>query len=408
MSSRGALQLAIAQVVSAGNCSGCGGCVHLSSAVSLEMDEKGWLAPRVDQLAVESADEAELADAFGRMCPGRVVVAPDSSDRWHPVFGSYREAWVGWAADPDIRHAGSSGGVLSALAAWLIRVGEVDRVVAATGDPARADQSRATLVTDRASILLSAGSRYAPVSTLASLPLDGATALIGRPCECSALRSLSAVRGQAEDAPPMLSFFCAGVPSQKATEELLTKLGARPDEVRSLRYRGDGWPGEFVVELSSGEKRRLSYAESWGAHLGRKLPWRCKLCPDGTGGDADIAVGDYWVADDAGYPTFADGQGRSVVIARTARGAEWVRRAEQDGVLVLEGASLDSAARMQPLQDARKRNLALRMAARVLVGRRVPRYRGFHLFRISTRSPVQAARVVLGTVVRSLAREGVR
>jgi coenzyme F420 hydrogenase subunit beta len=36
----------------------------------------------------------------------------------------------------------------------------------------------------------------------------------------------------------------------------------------------------------------MSYADSWGGILSRHVQFRCKICPDGTGGFADVVCAD--------------------------------------------------------------------------------------------------------------------
>ncbi len=120
----------------------------------------------------------------------------------------------------------------------------------------------------------------------------------------------------------------------------------------------------------------MSYEDSWGGkNLGRRLPLRCKLCADGTGGeDADIAVGDFWATDaKGGYPAFDNADGNSVIIARTQRGAELLLAAADQRILTLNPpVNLESVAAVQPLQAERRRTLAGRLAGRRLAGYRVP------------------------------------
>lgn len=168
-----------------------------------------------------------------------------------------------------------------------------------------------------------------------------------------------------------------------------------------MRYRGMGWPGDFTVAAADGRTGAMSYHDSWGGNLGRALQWRCKLCPHGTGNHADISVGDYWRSDDNGYPLFEDAAGNSVVIARTRRGHEALLQALEDGVIKIEPIDLEAAARVQPLQRTRGSTLIGRLVGRVMGGRRVPRYRGFHLLEQAVRDPVRAIRAMGGTAVRT-------
>lgn len=342
------------------------------------------------------------ARSFKRVCPGARVRSPRPAGSVpHPVLGPVVSAWEAWAADPAFRHRGSSGGVLSALAAWLTEIGEVHRFVAAGADPRSPARTVTVAVTDRESALAAAGSRYAPVSALADpralRPHEG---LIAKPCEASAARALL-VRSRSSEGgrePLLLSFFCAGTPSQRATDRLVTDLGLPPGTpLRRLWYRGRGWPGRFTAEADDGRQVSASYDESWGQALGPAVQWRCKICPDGVGESSDISAADFWQTDDRGYPDFAEGEGCSAVLARTARGHEILVRALAEGVVVGRPLALDRLAAVQPLQVNRRATLLGRLVGAVIAGRPVPRYRGFGLFGLAVRRPRQTIRTGRGT-----------
>jgi coenzyme F420 hydrogenase subunit beta len=213
-------------------------------------------------------------------------------------------------------------------------------------------------------------------------PDPAKNALVGKPCEVSAAQQFHDVIGtSAADRPISLAFFCAGTPTQSATDRLVESMGADLADVVKMQYRGNGWPGEFRVTLRDGTTRGISYEESWGKHLGRELQWRCKLCPDGTGAHADVAVGDFWDTDEKGFPVFQEQEGVSVAIARNRRGHELLLEAARSGVVILEPLDLDLVAAVQPLQVKRKQLLLGRLVGRLAAGRRVPFYRGYHLLR---------------------------
>ncbi len=192
----------------------------------------------------------------------------------------------------------------------------------------------------------------------------------------------------AEQQPLLLSFFCAGTPSQLATDALVTELGLPADaQLADLWYRGRGWPGHFTAVPTSGEPVRTTYDDSWGQHLGKATQWRCKICPDGVGESADISAADFWHTDERGYPSFDEGDGCSAVLGRTARGQEVLVRAFAEGVLVGRPLELDRLAAVQPLQVTRRRTLLGRLIGTVLAGRRIPRYTGFGLTRLTAGNP---------------------
>ena len=374
----------------------------------MSMASDGQLRPSVapvddvdPQALMTAEDESEL---FERVCPGRIQRAtPEQGALHHPVFGYYVAAFEGFAVDPKTRFEGSSAGVLTAITTWLVASGRAPAALAAA---AKTDEPRRTVpvrITSRDEALEAAGSRYAPVSMAGRSPLNDSDAFIGKPCEVAAVRALEGQSAQSDEpSRPGLSFFCAGTPGQTDTDRLVEFLGGDPHNISSLRYRGRGAPGNFEFE-DVGGSHALSYAESWGVHLGRSLPWRCKLCPDGTGGAADISVGDFWRSDAAGFPVLTETEGTSVVIARTHRGAGWLSAAASDGIVSLSPIDLDVVAATQPLQRERKRTLIWRLWGRRLAGRPAPKYPGFRLLRVADLHASQILRAAGGTFKRTAA-----
>lgn len=364
----------------------------------MQLDSDGFQRP------VRTSDSSATADtvaAFEAICPGRRVQSPRPAGATiHPTLGPILSAWSAWAADTDIRHRGSSGGTLTALVTWLIETGEIASFVTAQA-AARSTRTEPVTVTDRDGALASAGSRYAPTAVLAHPGvLRPGTGLVGKPCEISAARALTQ-RDSGDDradAPLMLSFFCAGTPSQQATDDLVTELGIPdPSTVDELWYRGRGWPGRFTARSRQGQEVSTSYDDSWGKHLGPTTQWRCKICPDGVGESADLSAADFWKTDERGYPDFTDGAGCSALLARTPRGQEVLDRAFAAGVIIGHRIAPDELARVQPLQVSRRSTLLGRLVGARAAGRRVPEYRGFGLARLALAAPRRALGTVRGS-----------
>lgn len=399
------LLAAVDEVLARDACSGCGLCPRLDPALEMQLDDRGYQRPRV---VGESRPIDRAEEIFARSCPGVVVTAPPmpTGARRHPELGTYLEAWQAWAADPEVRRAGSSGGVLTALHGWLVASGRAARVTGAAGDTSDVRRTVPVTITTREAALAAAGSRYAPVSALANPDVSApGGAVTGKPCEIAALRRAAPDLVEGE-VPLLLSFFCAGTPSQHATAALLQDLGVAPDDdLRSLRYRGDGWPGRFQARTDHGEVS-ADYDESWGRVLGPTTQWRCKVCVDGVGESADIVCADSWATDDRGYPVFVEGDGLSALIARTPRGLQAIQDAAAAGVIVLSPLQMAHLASAQPLQVARRRFLFARMLGSRLAGRRPPRYRGFGLLRLSLAKPREAIRTLRGTYRRVRSQRG--
>ncbi len=391
----------LARVLAIDSCAGCGACTLIDAGLTMQQSADGFLRP-VRTPGTAAPDGA--ARAFSRACPGLVVRAQrPATARRHALLGPVVGAWSAFAVDPQFRHRGSSGGVLSALAAFVASEG--GRVIGAASDEREVRRTIPVHITSREEALAAAGSRYAPVAVCAAGGLDTADAVVTKPCEATALRALAHDAGA--EPPLLLSFFCAGTPSQHATHALLDTLGVTPDDdLADLWYRGRGWPGRFTARLADDREVSASYEESWGRALGPAVQWRCKICPDGVGESADVSAGDFWQADSRGYPVFTEADGVSALIARTVRGRELVERAVAAGVLVVTPVDPDETAAVQPLQTSRRGTLLGRVMGARLARRSVPAMRGFGLWALALARPRDAIRTARGTYRRVRAAGG--
>lgn len=378
----------ITDVVAQNLCTGCGACAGaFPDLIGMVDDPVNGRRP----VAAETPEGCRAAKAAVAWCAGgasdwRDLEQSDAIDRdWGPVLA----AWEGWAQDDEIRHRGSSGGAVTALAHFALTTGVakgVAHIAARTDDPRL---NEAVISRNRAELLRGAGSRYAQASPAESLGAiaqgNGKVAFIGKPCDvASAHKAMRADLTLAAKIPLTIAIFCAGAPNLVATDRLLDRLGVPRDaRLVDLRYRGAGWPGFMQAEWvdQDGAQHRstgITYAEGWGRILQSERRWRCGMCADHSGAFADISVGDPWHAP----PNGETDAGRSLIIARTPRGKAIVAAAIRAGVLVAEARPRDVIAAAQPnLKATHGAVWGRRMAMRAL-GLRAPRDRGQGLLRL--------------------------
>lgn len=373
------------QVVANGLCTGCGLCAGLDGTqnVTMRMASSGHLRPVA--LGPLSSHATRVLE---QSCPGlQVAHAPNLEAPRHKLWGPLVASRVGFATDAPTRRQGSSGGLISAVAIWLLETGQakfVAQVAASDTDPLRNDLRISRTKQD---VISAAGSRYAPSAPLAMLrdllARGERFVFVGKPCDVAALRQYGRHDPRVgELVVCMLSFMCAGVPSILGTHELIRKLGGEPSDVVKFRYRGDGWPGMARAEMRDGRVLETDYNSSWGQVLNRHLQFRCKICPDGTGEFADIVAADAWYGKD-GYPDFAEREGRSLILTRTHHGEELLSRAQAAGAIAFESLDVREIQGMQPYQAHRKMVVAGRwLAAWARLGK-VPRYINMGLARAS-------------------------
>lgn len=377
--------ISIEDVCSRQLCTGCGVCASIEPGRFQMGDAYEYgRRPLLAEQPLPATGEALS------VCPGVALTHSfdrnDSSlvqelvDGWGPV----REVWEGYAASSDIRHAGSSGGAATALSLFCIEKGGMEGVLHTAADPVTPYLNQTVYSSDRQSLLANTGSRYAPASPADSLDeieqRKGKSVFIGKPCDAAAVQSARAIRPQLDQKLGLvIAFFCAGTPSTRGTLELLKKAGVGdPAGVRSLRYRGKGWPGMWTVhwddELGKSHSGEMTYADSWH-FLQKYRQWRCYICPDHTGEFADIAVGDPW------YRKVVPGEaGKSLIVARTQRGVEILRAAADAGYLVLETSDPSLLPRSQPNLLSTRGGLWGRLMVLRLFGAAVPQFAGFKLF----------------------------
>ena len=361
-------------------CAGCGGCAAVAPGkVAMRTVTPGYLRP-VQKAPLSTLEE----DTITAICPGlgqKVDAAGRTDDT---LWGPYVAMHTGHATDEAVRHAGSSGGALSMMLAHLVADGVVDAVIQTAASPTLAIGNMTVITTDMAGITLAAGSRYAPSAPLEDLPKQCATgkrfAFVGKPCDVAALRALQARDPKlAKQIPVLLSFFCAGVPSHAGGRAVLKALDTDINQTQAFRYRGNGWPGTATATLKDGTTRTMSYHDSWGGILSKHVQHRCKICADGTGMAADIVCADAWESDAAGYPVFSEAPGISLIVARTALGAQLINAARNMKRITTEDFDVSTLAGIQPGQRERRRALRARLIGRRLAGKPIPAYQGLHL-----------------------------
>lgn len=329
----------IQEVVESGLCSGCGLCQSLTGRhrLRLRMTPEGRLRPMESQHVSPAVLQHILS-----VCPGvRVGAMPsellEESMPRDPVWGSYRRLMRGWAGDPEVRCTASSGGVLSALAIHLLESGSVDCVLHAAPSRISPLHNSPCLSRDRADIQRVAQTGYGPTGLLMDftelLERKRPFALIGKPCDIAAVRSLARIDSRVDRyCRYFLSMLCAGVPNPGKTLAVLGELGLREEDVARLRYRGYENPGCIHIEMRDGRTIKQSHDNFWSNPDGSCLQHRCVICPDPVGISADVVAGDIWPG---GQPLDED-PGCNSVIVRTSKGLDLTQSAVRAGTLVLD------------------------------------------------------------------------
>jgi coenzyme F420 hydrogenase subunit beta len=390
-------------------CVGCGACAYVCPESNIELRD-------VKSEGIRPLLKSESCRACGTclsVCPGLGIGHPEGNGATGRIqelsagWGTVGEVLEGYAADPEIRFQGSSGGLITALALFCLEQAGMAGALHIGADSARPWKNSPVISRNRSDLLGRTGSRYAPAAPCAALGLaetaDNPLVFIGKPCDIAGLRKTQIAKPDLQGKVGLaLGIFCAGTPSTQATLDLLKLLKIDAAEVREVGYRGRGWPGNFRAALKGNNRHpvQMPYAQAWN-FLEKYRPYRCYLCPDATAEMADISCGDPW------YRQRKEGdQGFSLVLARTERGREVLRGAIQAGYVTLEPRTPQVLIESQKGMLEKRGAIWGRLATMKAFGVPIPDYGGFHLYenwkKLSSREKVKS---ILGTGKRIVQRK---
>lgn len=334
-------------IIRSGLCIGCGACAAGNPEAAMGWDAHGQLKPHGPRGWRERRDTR-----FSALCPfspaarNEDAIAaerfPDAPQRDGRI-GRHIACHVGAAAEPPFRARGSSGGMVSWVAAELLRRGDIDGVLhvhpGGPGEPFfgyRISRSEPEL-------LAGARSRYHPVHLAAVLDevraVPGRYGVIGIPCF---IKAVHLARAQdpvlAERITVTLGLFCGHMKSARFVTSFAWQLGVDPARVRAVEYRrkDETRPANcYTAELTLEDGSRLrrdwwNLADGdWGAGYFQNSA--CNWCDDVVAETADVSFGDAWVE-----PHSSDGRGTNVVIVRAPRIAALIEAGRAEGRLALE------------------------------------------------------------------------
>ncbi len=269
-----------------GLCIGCGACAagQAERGVAMGWDDFGQLKPD------GPSDWRDTPDAgFSALCPfspaaanedriaaARFPDAPAADDR----IGRHGGSYVGAAAQAPFRAQGSSGGMVSWVAAELLRRGEVDGVLHVHPGDGGAPFFRYRISRTEGELLAGAKSRYHPIHMAAVLDevlaTPGRYAVVGIPCFIKAVHLARAQNPVlAERIVFTLGLFCGHMKSARFVTSFAWQLGVDPARVRAVDYRrkDPGRPANWYtahLTLDDGSTVQAATGSTWRMATGAR------------------------------------------------------------------------------------------------------------------------------------------
>lgn len=308
-------QRLLAEVLATDLCSGCGACVglcpyfesFLGRTVNLDPCDKEQgrcflFCPRTE-LDLDGLSQKILGVPYGA-----------------DAIGTHRGVYSSRAA-----HTGKyqAGGTVTSLLEFLFDEQMIDAAALTTTDRVL---PVADLVTDRAGVKRASGSKYSAAPTLSALNRAAKegyqrVAVVGTPCQVTAAAKMVTADGVERNPGAAVAYivglFCTWALDYR---KLFEYLSTRVDIADITGFDIPPPPAEqFVVETKKG---KLTFPLSEIRPLVRES---CKNCIDMTSEFADVSVG-----------VLEDDPTANLLIVRTARGEDLVKKAADKGAIKLE------------------------------------------------------------------------
>jgi len=388
----------IDDIINSNLCLGCGLCETIVGKARCEMkiSSEGFYRPSFKSKLNEEENNSILT-----CCPGIHIQGTKHANVW----GNVLNVVEAWSTDDTLRKKSATGGVISSFAVYLLESEKVDAILHVGVKKNSWLYNELLVSKTKEDVILNAQSRYAPALVFNKIKdiLDASSetyCFIGKPCDIAGIKNFIKVYPQYKyRIKYTLAIFCAGIPSYNATKTLVAEAKVQ-GEPSFIKYRGDGWPGEFEVRWQTGQSFKISYNESWGKVLGKTLGMRCKICPDGIGLLADISTGDSWNTKN-GYPDFTEADGRNFCFIRNQKGNDLFNAAVKAGYLTVKELNITSIKDMHHYQYTRRIFSGWRILAVQLLTVGLLQFKGLGLVYLLPKSnPLKGVKEFVGTIKR--------
>ena len=304
--------------------------------------QKGDLFPELNH--VKKAPVA-LQNQVYTLCPGKgYKVPPNRRDiNFDLRLGQYHRLLAGHSIQEKIYQHATSGGLMTALGAYLLDTGIIDGVLTVKFTP-NSVVPIPFVATNIEELLEAQGSKYIPVPLLENLQITApfkSLLVVGTPCQIAASKALAKSDSTWSSKVVLhIANFCGGYRNYNETRRLLQIGGVKPKSLTSLKYRANGQPGFF--EASDGVKTVTYPYPNYSRLTGHTKVKRCRLCIDATGELADISFGDAWEKD-----YLSSGKKWSFLISRNERASQILNDLQNSKFVHLEGISEEQLIRSQ-------------------------------------------------------------
>ena len=342
-------------------CLSCGICkpsCHVNAIDIVNDQKRGMFIPFIDEQVCDLCDNAKVGRCV-IVCPGVEVNFDKLSQKFldgtniSPELGHYDKCYYSHAVDEKIRFGSSSGGLVTSLLIFALEQKLIDGAAVITMGEGLVPSG--IIARSKKEVLAAAGSKYCPahlgdaLDEIRSTP--GRYAVVGLPCHMHGIRKYEKIEPVlAERIIYHFGLYCANTNTFHGTQYFLKQNQISVSEINQLKYRGNGWPGQFSISMKNGKTKNIKRGTTETSKSRRAvfssafhydfMLKRCFTCTDLTAELADIAFADPWNKRFTGSEKI----GKSMLVTRTTEGSELLEKAASLGVIQLESADPDEVA----------------------------------------------------------------
>ena len=336
----------IQSVMKASLCTGCGTCAAIcpKDAIKLVINPaKGIYIPRINETKC-----SQCGICF-EVCPGHSIDFKQlntdifAKQQGDILLGNYFKCYTGYSTDYDIRYNSASGGLVTQLLIFALEEKIIDGALVTRMKKDNPLEPEPFIARTREEIIEASKSKYCPVPANIALKeiLDSKEgekfAVVGLPCHLQGIRKAEQINKKLKEKIVLhFGLFCHHGVNFRGTQFFLEELGVKKEDVAKFSYRGQGWPGNTLIELRNGSKKANPFFSHYWVYpsLYFFTIKRCFMCSDALSELADISFGDAWLPE-----LSADKIGSSIIISRVKVGEELLRLAQEEDKLRLQHIS---------------------------------------------------------------------
>ena len=330
------------EVIETGLCTGCAGCVVTCphDVIGYEHEEGKYKPFHIEEeLGLDNCIHGEKGcTTCTRACP-RFRKWEESADMHlfgrtrepDEMSGIWRQLLLTRAADSEAHEKGQDGGFVSAMLIWLLEHDYIDGALVSGVEDDDKWKAKPAVVTNKAEVLATAGSRYTYCANPLALPEAkekglSRLALVGMGCQTSSPPVMWDRKAGKVSKPFLfnIGLLCSKTFDDAIFPELFeAKYGLKKEDMVKMNIKG-----AFQIWMKDGSFHEIDLKECHG--------WTrtgCKSCPDFAAEHSDIATGGIGKDNDW-----------TLTIVRTALGEEVINRMIADKVIIARPAQEDEVA----------------------------------------------------------------